>query len=139
MSDPSAIDEPIPSHDRNIRTWKEFVLKLMKEEPHQVLVAADGNELVGYIMLQNEVKPPIEFAHESSLVSDLYVRSSYRRQGIAKKLLQSCLDSLRKRGITRVELRVWCRNKNAIALYRQLGFEDRMITMRLMLWPPSGI
>jgi ribosomal protein S18 acetylase RimI-like enzyme len=63
---------------------------------------------------------------------DLYVRPSHRRRGVGRRLLQSCLDALGEKGATDVQLRVWHANKNAIALYRQLGFKDRMITMQLV-------
>ncbi|MGP8125884.1 MAG: N-acetyltransferase family protein [Nitrososphaerales archaeon] len=133
MNDSLAMDEPIPTHERNVRKQKEFVTKLMKEDPGQVLVATDGDKLVGYLLFQNEVRPPLKIAHGLSYVTDLYVRPKYRRQGIAKRLLQSCLDSLRRRRATSVQLKVWHTNSGAIALYRQLGFEDLDITMRLVI------
>ena len=132
MNDPSAIDKPIPTHPENANKQREFVAKLMEEDSSQVMVAADAGELVGYVMFQSEVKPPLEMDHKLSYIMDLYVRPSHRRRGVGRRLLQSCLDALGEKGATDVQLRVWHANKNAIALYRQLGFKDRMITMQLV-------
>ena len=132
MNDPSAIDEPIPTHDENLRRQREFVEKLMGEDPGQVLVAYDGKELVGYVMFQNEIKPPLEVAHKVGYVMDLYVKPSHRRQGVGEQLLRSCLDRIRSKGVTHIQLRVWNANETAIALYRKLGFKDRMMTMQLV-------
>ena len=132
MNDPSAIDEPIPTHDENTKRQREFVTKMMEEDPGQVTVAVDAGELVGYVMFQSEVKPPLEIDHKLSYVMDLYVRPSQRRRGVAKQLLRSCLDRVRSKGVTYVQLRVWHMNKGAIALYRQFGFRDRIITMQLV-------
>jgi len=89
----------------------------------------DDGKLVGYVMFQSEVKTPLEVSHKVSYVMDLYVKPAYRRQGVGRQLLQYCMGRIKSRGVTDVQLRVWCMNKGAIALYRQLGFRDRMLTM----------
>jgi len=132
MNDPSSIDEPIPTHEENVMRQRDFVTKLLNEDSRQVLVASEGKELVGYVLFQNEVKPPLEMAHKISYVADLYVKPSHRRRGIGEQLLRSCLDRLKSRGTTHVQLRVWKPNKRAIALYRKLGFNDRLIQMQLI-------
>ena len=132
MNDPSSIDEPIPTHEENVMRQRDFVTKLMNEDSGQVLVASEGKELVGYVLFQNEVKPPLEMTHKISYVADLYVKPSHRRRGIGEQLLRSCLDKLKSRGTTHVQLRVWKPNKQAIALYRKLGFNDRLIQMQLI-------
>jgi len=132
MNDPSAIDEPIPTHDENVKRQREFVVKLTGEDSGQVLVASDGKGLIGYAMFQNDVKPPLEVPHRISYVMDLYVKPGYRRRGIGEQLLRSCLDRVKSKGVTHVQLRVWNANRAAIALYRKLGFRDRMVTMQLV-------
>jgi len=133
MNDPASIDEPIPTHEENVKRQREFVTKLMNEDAGQILVASDGKELVGYVLFQNEVKPPLEMAHRISYVADLYVKPMHSGRGVGEQLLQSCLDRIRKsKGATHVQLRVWNSNKKAIALYRKLGFKDRLIQMQLV-------
>ena len=129
MNDPSAIDVPIPTHEENTRRQKEFVMKTLEEDPNQVVVAVDDGKLVGYVMFQSEVKTPLEVSHKVGYVMDLYVKPAYRRQGVARQLLQYCMGRIKSKGVTDVQLRVWRMNKGAIALYRQLGFRDRMLTM----------
>ena len=132
MNDPSAIDELIPTHQENVKRQREFVVELMGEDSGQVLVASDGSELIGYVMFQNEVRPPLELAHRTGYVMDLYVKPSHRRRGVGERLLRSCLDMVKSKGVTHVQLRVWNANETAIALYRKLGFRDRMMTMQLI-------
>jgi ribosomal protein S18 acetylase RimI-like enzyme len=133
MNDPASIDEPIPTHEENVKRQREFVTKLMNEDASQILVATDEKELVGYVLFQNEVEPPLEMAHRISYVADLYVKPRHRGRGVGEQLLRSCLDRLKKsKGGTHVQLRVWNSNKKAIALYRKLGFKDRLIQMQLV-------
>ena len=105
-------------------------MKTLEEDPNQVIVAADAGKLIGYAMFQSEIKTLLEVSHKVGDITDLYVKPIYRRQGVARQLLQSCVGRIKSRGVTDLQLRVWCMNKGAIALYRQLGFRDRMLTMQ---------
>jgi ribosomal protein S18 acetylase RimI-like enzyme len=55
---------------------------------------------------------------------DLRVSSERRRQGIATFLLSEAFTRLTARGVTRVEAQTMQLNEPAIALYRQLGFQQ---------------
>ena len=131
MNDPSAIDVPIPTHEENTRRQRELVMNALEEDPNQVIVAADAGKLIGYAMFQSEIKTPLEISHKVGYIADLYVRPDYRRQGVGRQLLESCVSGVKSKGVTDLQLRVWCMNKRAIALYKQLGFRDRMLTMQL--------
>jgi ribosomal protein S18 acetylase RimI-like enzyme len=131
MNDPSAIDVPIPTHAENITKQRGFITKMLEEDPGQVLVADASGELVGYVMFQSEIKPPLETEHKVGYVSDLYVKPNCRRQGIGRQLLLSCLERIKANGVNDIQLRVWSKNRSAIGLYRRLGFNDRMLTMQL--------
>ncbi len=58
------------------------------------------------------------------LVSNVAVKPEYRRQGIARALMQVTLDHVRERGGRSVLLNVRPTNPGAIKLYRDLGFEE---------------
>jgi ribosomal protein S18 acetylase RimI-like enzyme len=47
----------------------------------------------------------------------------FRGRGIGAKLMQKSIDKAKAKGLTRIELTVYERNKNAIALYQKMGFE----------------
>lgn len=58
------------------------------------------------------------------LVSNVAVKPDYRRQGIARGLMQMTIDHLRTRGARWVLLNVRPNNPGAIQLYRGLGFQE---------------
>jgi ribosomal-protein-alanine N-acetyltransferase len=57
-------------------------------------------------------------------ILNVFVHSSARRSGIATTLLQSALDHMRDRGVTRVWLEVRESNKSALSIYSAAGFRQ---------------
>jgi len=51
------------------------------------------------------------------------VNSEFRGKGIGKELLDSVISHSRQNDLKRLELEVFANNTNAIALYRQFGFQ----------------
>lgn len=58
---------------------------------------------------------------KSLYLDDLYVKASYRQQGIATKLLHAVFEVARREKCHRVRWQVLNWNENALALYRKLG------------------
>ncbi|HQP97027.1 MAG TPA: ribosomal protein S18-alanine N-acetyltransferase [bacterium] len=85
--------------------------------PVRFLVAASlpGNRVVGYVsfyIVADEV-------HIMNLATD----PAFRRQGIARALLQACLQEGKKAAVAVVHLEVRESNTAALDLYRKLNFE----------------
>lgn len=58
------------------------------------------------------------------LISNVAVKPSYQRRGIARALMQVTLDHVRERGGKWVLLNVRPLNNDAVKLYRDLGFQE---------------
>lgn len=59
----------------------------------------------------------------------VYVDPAYRRQGIAKALMEHAQTWAKERGYTQMGLQVFTDNQPAIELYQQLGYQPRSIAM----------
>ncbi len=59
----------------------------------------------------------------------VYVEPAYRRQGIARALMQHVEVWAKVRGYTQIGLQVFTSDRPAIELYQQLGYEPRSISM----------
>lgn len=53
----------------------------------------------------------------------MFVAPAYRRAGVARALANALIDAARRNGYTRMRLDTGPRQTEAVALYRQLGFE----------------
>lgn len=67
------------------------------------------------------------------LVSNVAVQGVYRRQGIARQLVETALDWARQQGGEWAVLQVRAENEPARRLYQGLGFEELTATMELRL------
>lgn len=131
MNDPSSIDVPIPTHDENTKKQTQFLQELIRQDPRQVLVAEKDGELIGYVSYEIEQKAPVEMRQKRSFIHELYVEPHQRGRGVARSLLQACLDRIKNAGPHQVRIAVWIRNEKAIGLYRAMGFSDHLLIMKV--------
>ncbi len=102
-----------------LEPMRHFVLNNIKEGHPQFVVLVD-EEIAGWCdMLLNSRRTV--YAHCGTLGMGLLPK--YRGQGIGRKLMQRALDAALAFGFTRIELTVRDTNVNAIALYKNFGFE----------------
>ena len=95
-------------------------LKAVRRHPDAaVLVATDGQQLVGRLSLARDPHP------SSGHVADLglMVAASHRRQGVGRALLDAAVEWARRAGVRKLELHVFPWNEPAIRLYEGYGFE----------------
>ena len=78
------------------------------------LVALDGEKVVGYVGSQTVLG-------ETDMMN-IAVDPAYRRQGIARKLIEGLIEALKERGSHSLMLEVRAGNAPAIALYESMGF-----------------
>ena len=97
---------------------RAFILDMI-EQNYPQLVVLSGGEVVGWCDVTPKPRPI--YAHGGVLGMGLL--PPYRGQGIGKRLMLQALAAARAFPLQRVELTVRENNKNAIALYRNVGFE----------------
>ena len=87
-------------------------------------VAVDGAEIVGTSGLSVVEKPPYygNLTGRIGLLSSMYTRPAYRRQGIARSLLREAQEYAEAHDLARLTLEVRASNVPAIALYEGMGF-----------------
>jgi ribosomal protein S18 acetylase RimI-like enzyme len=83
------------------------------------LIAEEGDDAVGYVLARYGDHGPA-----TVYVSDLWVDSKLRRQGVARELLRQVSEAAAAHGSTHLVLDVDSRNRDAIVFYEHLGFEE---------------
>jgi len=119
--DVTLADDPIQYYD----------IEMMIAVSHIELVVAEiEGELVGagYARIE-EAKPYLRHTQYVYL-GFMYVVPEHRGKGINQKVIDVLMGWAKERGITEMQLEVYCGNLPAIRAYEKIGFEQLLITMR---------
>ena len=98
---------------------RRLVADLFTKKRISLLVAADGEKLVGYALYfytysSFKAKPTL-------YLEDLYVLDEYRKLGVGFALFRRCVKVAVKEGCGRMEWAVLTWNEKAIRFYERLG------------------
>jgi len=105
-------------------------------EQGQLLVARDGDEILGMVSLLWSTSTALGDA--VAWLEDLIVHPDLRGRGLGRGLLNAAAALCRERGIQRVTLLTDADNIPAQTLYRSCGFQvSTMLPMRLSLQLPG--
>ncbi|MCL2911904.1 ribosomal protein S18-alanine N-acetyltransferase [Shewanella aquimarina] len=83
---------------------------------YHVIGLFDGEELLGFGILHQ--------LFEDATLMDICVRPAMQGQGLGKRLTEALIELAATQGAERMMLEVRASNERAIALYRQMGFEQ---------------
>ena len=98
-------------------TWTpERVARNLRHPDTLVLTARDTEQLAGFAIMQ--------FGEERAHLSLLAVRPDYRRQGVARHLLEWLTESALTAGIASIHLELRETNLGARRFYLNLGFAE---------------
>jgi ribosomal protein S18 acetylase RimI-like enzyme len=101
----------------NLDDSKEGIEKFIHRNPETCLVAVSDSEIIGVIMVGNDGR--------RGYIYHTAVNPDFRKQGIAKKLVDSAMSELSALGINKVALVVFDRNETGNAFWESQGFTVR--------------
>jgi ribosomal-protein-alanine N-acetyltransferase len=130
-ADVSEIDDVIALNRLNLpeNYPAQFFYEILAQFPKTFIVAKDGVQTVGYIMVRVErTLSVLKWVNRAHVIS-VTVHKAYRRQGIGRRLmLVACNNAYTEYKATEVYLEVRVTNEPAISLYRELGFEVKEVS-----------
>jgi ribosomal protein S18 acetylase RimI-like enzyme len=117
---------PSPSSEK----YRKVFAEICTDPKHELLVAEDRGQVVGTIALL--IVPNLSHsATPYAIAESLIVTQKYRRQGIARQLLEYCIAHARESGCHRIELCSDRRREEAHKLYRSVGFKASAYGFRI--------
>ena len=92
----------------------------------KVILATSRGATAGYAVGQTKIVPGAKgFAVGS--IEEIYVQTSYRHSGVARRLVERILDEFKTVGVERIQLRALEKNEVAKSFWRELGFSPSVI------------
>lgn len=96
---------------------RQAVQRYLKRNPGTSFVARMDGELAGAVLSGTDGR--------RGYLHHLAVAKPYRKLGMGKKLVEHCMDALRKAGITRCHIFVYRENKAGKIFWEQTGWFER--------------
>ena len=96
---------------------RKGINRFLKRNPDTCFVAECDNQIVGAIIVGNDGR--------RGYIYHTAVASQYRKQGIARQLVETAMQELKQCGINKVALVVFNKNENGNAFWEKLGFTIR--------------
>jgi ribosomal protein S18 acetylase RimI-like enzyme len=118
---------------------REYIHNLLADPERAILVAADGDELIGFVHAKLERSPeiPIMVPLEFAVIDNLVVAPGRRHRGVGTALVRAAENWAENRGLREIRLNVWEFNSGARSLYETLHYQTITRRMRKRLNPPA--
>lgn len=102
---------------------EDSLSEMLKDPSITVYFLEEKNRLIGSLTVQKREDI------RSAYIYDIVVFSQERKKGFGSYMIQSALKRLKEEGIEKASLLVTDENKNALKIYREIGFEEKDIDL----------
>lgn len=104
----------------NLEKSRAFFEEFVHQTQHCIIVSENNQSLIGYAWAQS-YGPHLRTSDITARLNDLFVLPGYRRQGIAKGLLEAVTQWAKESNVKYLQ---WQANKASTAFYERLGHES---------------
>lgn len=111
--------------DENISLLKKEMTHFHRDSTSELFICEDNDEMLGFAHVQLRYDY-VEGTHTSPVgyLEGIYVRSTFRKQGIGKQLVEVCEDWSRFMNASEFASDVELTNKKSAAFHESLGFKE---------------
>lgn len=115
---------------------RDFAKVIISGENSNIIVAERSGVICGMASVDyaNKLETPFGNARRFYHVQEIAVDVKYRRQGVAKELLEFMIADAKKRNLGKIELDVWEFNDSAIEFYQAAGFRQTRRWLEYEVW-----
>ena len=109
------------------------IYDIFNDETKKIIVAVEKAEICGMAIIQEIRKTAgvYQKARDYIEIDQFGVENTFRRQGVATKLVEFIKEYARMKGFPKVELNMWEFNHDALAFYEAVGFNTYKRYMEL--------
>ena len=126
------LGRPKPQIDSDVDVFRKLVKKYITDSDKIILLAvSNGTKIIGMVsivFLSRLNRDTLEM-----YIPELVVLEKHHRQGIGKKLIQSCISLAEEKKCHRIRLESGNQRKESHQFYSSLGFEQSSLSFTLNL------
>jgi len=104
-------------------TNAECIKKFLESDHQEIIcVASDNDKIIGFCC--GQVITSMCYIEKHGEITELYILENYRRQGIAKRLINFIESEFKKQGVNGIHVLTGDDNTKALCFYRSCGYTD---------------
>ncbi len=109
------------------------------EAPSAYWLVAEAKQPIGFLSAEFKEREEswCQIAHRACYLAGIAVAAPFRRQGVARALVDQMRREAQVRGVSFVDLDVWAFNQEARAAFSRFGFNRLMERMTLEVVAPN--
>jgi ribosomal protein S18 acetylase RimI-like enzyme len=132
--DPARFAAAPDAHHR----YERWLRRTVDNPDGAFFVAEQAGRVVGFVLGQVQDEYEMYRTRRYGMIHELWVEPEWRRQGVARQLMQAALDLFRQAGVHQARLDSATANSAAQRLFAACGFRPSMTEMLAELEPPTG-
>ncbi len=117
--------------DRAAIDFSDHLRKLPNEPSDLLLLAESNGYVVGFLHGSILKRPPCFVIPQQGQIWDLFVSEPFRRQGVARELVDRALEFFREKGMKFVDVRITTQNNTALAFWKKMGIDPYITVGKL--------
>jgi len=127
--------EPTIFKSHSNEDMSKLFTEALKDKNVQAYVCYFDEQPVGYVLLGKRNLPETHFRYGYSVIyiEQICVKRSFKGKGIGKALIDTAKEYANKKGISRIELDFWSKNKKAGEFFSSQGFKTFNERMYILL------
>lgn len=121
------LGRPKPKKDSDVDDFRKLVKKYLKDSDKKILIAVHNEiEIVG--MASIVFLSRLNRTNFEMYIPELIVHEKYQKQGIGRKLINSCIELAKKNNCHRIRLESGNQRKESHQFYTKIGFEQSALS-----------
>ena len=123
--------ENVPRIYKKLDTFFTFdeYLKILEDRNVYFILATLDNEVIGLICLSfNEKLSKYEYPRKQIWIEGIYIKTKYRRKGIAQKLVNEAINKAKFLNAQSIELMIWNFNETSKKFF-EIFFKVRSLVL----------
>ncbi|MBC8516661.1 MAG: GNAT family N-acetyltransferase [Nitrosopumilus sp.] len=126
------LGRPKPQKDHDVDTFRKLITNYLTDSDKKILVSVfDDMKIVGMVSMM--FLPRLNRDTLEMYIPELVVLEKYQKQGIGKKLINSCIAIAKEKKCHRVRLESGNQRTESHQFYKHLGFEQSAFSFTLNL------
>lgn len=102
------------------KTARKNLKKNSSSKYYRYFLCSKGNKLIGHIWFGQQ-----DSDRTKGFIDEVYVKPKHRGNGVATILIKEAIEWINEKNCSLVELDVKIQNKEAISLYKKIGFTEQ--------------